>query len=447
MKKQLIFILLLLPGYLHSQEVLDQYVILGLENNLALKQKYSGYQRSLEALKEARGLFYPSIYLGARYTMSEGGRVVELPVGDLLNPVYSTLNALTSSTMFPQIENQEIKFLRPTEQETRIRLTQPVFSPDIYYNSKIRKEMTIYQQADVDQYRRELVAEIKKAYYDIAMAGSILSTLVETRKLLVENVRVNKRLVENDKATRDILYRSEAELSKMDQDLLRAEKSRKTAEAYFNFLLNKPLNDSVIINELVTFPLITDLTEKFTTAALENREEIKKLERYGDIADLQIKRGQSERLPDMFVAFDYGFQGEQYKFNKDYDYMQASAVLAWKLFSGFQTKARIKQSMIDKSIIDTRLEETKKQIQLEVMTTLSELLTAEKGITAAEIRVMNAKEGFRLVNRKYDEGQATLIEYMDARTNLTQSQVNLIISRYTYLSYYADFEKVTTISN
>jgi outer membrane protein len=446
MRNLILILLLIAPSAVNAQKMLDDYVRYGLDNNLALKQKYSGYERSLEALKEARGLFFPNVYLGARYTVSEGGRVIEFPVGDLLNPVYSTLNVLTSSTMFPQIENQQFNFLRPTEQEARIRLTQPVFSPDIYFNSKIKKGLTIFQEADFEQYRRELVAEIKKAYYDVAMAGNILSTLVETRKLLVENVRVNRKLVENDKATRDILYRSEAELSKMDQDLLRAEKGRKTACGYFNFLLNKPLGDSVVIDQLAVFPLLSDITGDYTATALGEREEIKKLETAGSIADLQIKRGQSERLPDMFVALDYGFQGETYKFNKDYDYMQASAVLAWKLFSGLQTNSRIKQSMIDKKIIDTRLEEAKKQIELEVITTLNELLTAEKGITAAETRLMNAKEGFRLVNRKYEEGQATLIEYLDARTNQTQSEVNLIISRYTYLSCYAEFEKVTTIS-
>lgn len=446
MKKQLILALFMLPAFIQGQDILDEYVGYGLENNLALKQKYSGYQRSIEALREARGLFYPNVSLGARYTVSEGGRVINFPVGQMLNPVYSTLNALTSSNSFTQVENMEIKFLRPTEHETRIRLAQPVFNPDIYYNSKIRKELTGYEEADFEQYKRELVAEIKKSYFDVAMAEGILSTLIETRKLLVENVRVNKKLVENDKVTRDILYRSEAELSKMDQDIQRAEKGRRTATAYFNFLLNKSLGDSVLVNQLITFPLISDLTEEYTSIALGNREEIKKLQSYSDIADLRIKMGQSERLPDMFIAFDYGYQGEKYKFNKDYDYMQASAVLSWKLFSGFQTNARIKQSKIDKTIIDTRLEETRKQIELQVLTTLNELLTAEKGITAAEKRLMNAKEGFRLMNRKYEEGQASLIEFLDARTNMTQAELNLIISRFTYLSSYADLEKVTTIS-
>ena len=364
----------------------------------------------------------------------------------MLNPVYSTLNALTSSTSFSQVENMEFRFLRPTEHETRIRLAQPLFNPDIYYNSKIRKELTGYEEADFEQYKRELVAEVKKSYFDVAMAESILLTLIETRTLLIENVRVNRKLVENDKVTRDVLYRSEAELSKMDQDIQRAEKGRRTATAYFNFLLNKPLDDSVIVNQLITYPLISELTGEYTSIALENREEIKKLQKYSGIADLQVKKGQSERLPDMFIAFDYGYQGEKYKFNKDYDYMQASAVLSWKLFSGFQTSARIKQSMIDKTIIDTRLEETRKQIELQVINTLNDLLTAEKGITAAERRLMNAKEGFRLMKRKYDEGQASLIEFLDARTNMTQAELNLIISRFTYLSSYAELEKVTTIS-
>jgi Cu/Ag efflux pump CusA len=47
------------------------------------------------------------------------------------------------------------------------------------------------------------------------------------------------------------------------------------------------------------------------------------------------------------------------------------------------------------------------------------LLTAEKGIIVAEARLKNAREGFRLVNRKYAEGQASLIEFIDARTTLT----------------------------
>jgi outer membrane protein TolC len=127
--------------------------------------------------------------------------------------------------------------------------------------------------------------------------------------------------------------------------------------------------------------------------------------------------------------------------------MQASAILTWNLFSGFQNKAKIKQAKIDRKIVDNQVEEVRKQIQLQVINTMNELLTAEKGITAAESRLKNSREGFRLVNRKYQEGQASLIEFLDARTNMTQAEENLIISKFSYLSCFAEFEKVIAANN
>jgi outer membrane protein TolC len=423
--------------------VLKDYIRYGLGNNLALKQKQSGYKKSIEVLREARGLFYPNISLNARYTVSEGGRVIDFPVGDLLNPVYSTLNSLTFSNMFPSVENQQIRFLRPTEHDTKIRLAQPVFNPDIYYNSKIKEELSVFEATDVEQYKRELIAEIKKAWYNVAMTDDILAMLTDTRKLLLENIRVNKKLVENDKMTIDYLYRSETELSKFDQELQNAEKNNKIAIAYFNFLLNKSLDDSVTTEQPVTYPVLSNLTSGFSQSAITNREELKKLNNYNNISSLQVKMNKSEKLPDLFVAVDYGFQGEKYKFNMNQDYVQASAILTWNLFSGFQNNAKIKQTLLQKEIIESQIEEVKKQIELQVINSLNELLAAEKGIIAAEKQLKNAGEGFRLVNRKYEEGQASLIEFIDARTTLTQAEENLIISKFRYLSDYAEFEKAT----
>ncbi|MDO9340016.1 MAG: TolC family protein [Bacteroidales bacterium] len=439
-------IIAFLPVLLQGQEVLNEYVRYGIENNLSLQQKLSGYQKSIEVLKEARGLFYPNISFNARFTVSEGGRVIDFPIGDLLNQVYSTLNNLTASNMFPMVENQQIQFLRPTEHETKLRLIQPVLNNDIYYNSKIKKELTIFENEDVNQYKRELIAEIKKAYYNVATADGVLSMLSDTRKLLAENVRVNKRLIENDKITMDYLYRSETELSKFDQELQNAGKNKKIACAYFNFLLNRSLIDSIIIQQPGTYPALSDFTAGYSQSAIDNREELKKLSNYSNISDMQVKMNKSGKLPDMFIAVDYGFQGAEYLFNKNQDYVQASAILSWNLFSGFQNRSKIRQSLLNKEIIDRKLEEAKKQIELQVINTMNELLTAEKGIIAAEVRIKNAREGFRLVNRKYEEGQASLIEFIDARTTLTQAEENLIISKFAYLSCFAEFEKVTAIN-
>ena len=446
MKNRIYLIILsLIPTLLTGQPVLDSYISYGLDNNLALKQRESDYEKSLEALKEARGLFYPGISFNARYTVSEGGRIIDIPVGDLLNPVYATLNSLLSTNVFPVIDNQQVKFLRPTEHETKVRVVQPLFNTDIYYNSRIRKEMTTIGEMDVDRYRRELTAEIKKAYYNSVMADAILNMLNDTRKLLVENVRVNRKLMNNDKVTVDYLYRSEAELDKFDQQIQNARKNREVAFAYFNFLLNKPLSDTIIIQYPVHFPSLAESEGNYTVTALENREEIRILEYYEKISGLRVKMNQSQKLPDLYAVADYGFQGEEYEFNREQDYMQASAILTWDLFEGFTNKARIRQAIISKEMAETQLEEAKKQIELQVTGAVSELSAADKGIVAAESQLKNAREGYRIVEKKYGEGQASLIEYIDARTTMTQAEENLIISRFQYLSAFAEFEKITAL--
>jgi outer membrane protein len=446
MKSLLIFCLTFLFPVISAQVVLQEYIKQGLENNLALLQKETSYRQSLEALKEARGLFYPAVSINARYTVSEGGRVIDFPVGDLLNPVYTTLNQLTGSTEFPQVENQEIRFLRPTEQETKVRLIQPVFNTDLYYNAKIKKELTVSEETRLDQYKRELVAEIKKAYYSVGMSESLLAMLQKTRLLLVENIRVNTKLLENSKVTRDILLRAQTELSKFDQQMLVAVKNTQVSKAYFNFLLNKPLTDSVIIelpkDRIIPTGAVTDYTQQ----ALNNREEIKNLNQYNHLSDLAISMNQTARLPNMLIVADYGFQGEKYAFNKDRDYLQASVMLTWDLFKGLQNRSKIQQALISKERVEHQLNEVKSRVELQVISALDEVKASEAGFTTAENQVMTAREGFRLVSRKYEEGQANLIEFMDARSTLTQAEENLIISQFTCLVNYAEFEKVIAIS-
>jgi outer membrane protein TolC len=429
-----------------AQTPLDDYIRIGLENNLALKQKETSYLKSVEALREAKGLFFPNLSLHARFSVAEGGRTIDLPIGDLLNPVYATLNQILRENKFPQIENQSFMFLRPEEQETKFRLVQPVFNPDIYYNSKIKKELTQTEQVTVDQYRQELVAEIRKAYYNVSMADGMVNMLNDTRKLLEENVRVNQKLVDNGKITIDNLYRARTELSKFDQKIQVAAKNKEIASAYFNFLLNRSLNETILLSEPDMVPALASESGTYRESALVNREELKKLALYNRITGLQIKMNQAGALPNLMIVADYGIQGEKYKINKEADFAQASAILTWDLFAGFQNRAKIRQAKLQKEMLDQQSEEVRKQIELQVINAMSELKTAQAGIESALSQVKTAREGFRLIKRRYEEGQANLIEFIDARTSLTQAEENVILSKYTYLADYAEFEKVCAIN-
>ena len=80
------------PIMAQSETPLDGYLEEGIRNNLALRQRSLNLEKSLQAMQEARGMFFPELRMQARYSRAGGGRQISFPVGDLLNPVYSTLN-------------------------------------------------------------------------------------------------------------------------------------------------------------------------------------------------------------------------------------------------------------------------------------------------------------------------------------------------------------------
>lgn len=70
------------------------YIAQGRESNLALNAAGADVRRAQAQLEEARARWRPTVALAARYSRADGGRTIDLPVGDLVNPAYRTLNQL-----------------------------------------------------------------------------------------------------------------------------------------------------------------------------------------------------------------------------------------------------------------------------------------------------------------------------------------------------------------
>jgi outer membrane protein len=438
-----IFLILTTSLLQAGESVLTQYVDEALQNNLALKQQQFSLEKSLAALKEARGLFLPSVGINARYSRAGGGREIEFPVGDLVNPIHQTLNQLLQQPVFPgNLQNEVIPFLREKEQETKISAVQPIFEPQIFYNYKIKSTLVEVEQNNKHIYTRQVVSEVKTAYFRYLMTIQINKLLLQTRQLLEENLRVSRKLYENDKVTKEVVYRSEAELSELDQQILQAEKSEELAKSYFNFLLTRPLDQDITVSE-EDLPILKeegDLTAAFQLA-VRQREELKLMELSVEASNKGIKLNQSTFLPSVFAALDYGFQGEEYRFTSSDDFWMASAILRWNLFNGFQDQARIQQAKIEKKQQQVKYAEVENQIKLQVQEIYNNVKVSQKTIQAAEDRLLSARKSFEIVDRKYREGILPHIVYLDARNNLTRSEINSVITRYEYYIDLVELER------
>jgi outer membrane protein TolC len=177
--------------------------------------------------------------------------------------------------------------------------------------------------------------------------------------------------------------------------------------------------------------------------ALENREELDQLTFGINAADKGVKLNQSDFLPNIFVIFDYGFQGEFYRFSKEDDFWMASALLQWNLFNGFQDQARVQQSHLQKKKLETRLRELQNQIRLEVREGYYGLLVALRNYQSSKDRLVSQKKSFEIMDKKFQQGMALQVEHLDARNNYIRSEIDLIVARYDYYISNAILERIT----
>jgi pimeloyl-ACP methyl ester carboxylesterase len=113
------------PQPVRLEDGLQQLVDEALAANLELRASSMTVQQRLAALAQARARYLPAIDLAARYSIADGGRTIDIPVGDLVNPIYETLEQLLDAQgqprPFPRVRNQSIDLLRNPEQETKLR--------------------------------------------------------------------------------------------------------------------------------------------------------------------------------------------------------------------------------------------------------------------------------------------------------------------------------------
>ncbi|WP_343307895.1 TolC family protein [Chitinophaga niabensis] len=404
-----------------AQSRLDQYIQEAFSRNQAIARQNFQLEKNMYALQEAKALFMPSASLISSYTKAGGGRTIDIPVGDMLNGVYATLNQLTGSQKFPQLENQSILLAPDNFYDAKVRTSMPLINTEIMYAKKIRQEDISRQQATVNVYKRQLVKDIKTAYYQYFQATRAVDIYNNALLLVKENIRVNQSMLNNGIRNNTSLTRAQTEQQKTEAAITQAENTQQNARSYFNFLLNKPLTDSI---ELDSTALL--VAEYIPTTGVQSREEIQQLTSVKKIALLQEKMQHSLFTPKVNTFLDLGSQGFNWAFNNSSRYYLWGVNLQWDIFTGGQRKYRTKQAGADAAIAQTALTETVQGLELELNRANNNYRTAYVNYKSAQTQLQLAEKYFRDQMKVYKEGQLLYIELLDAQNQLTNSRLQLL---------------------
>lgn len=435
--------LALLPLAGFGQKPLDQYIAAGLQNNIVLQQKGISLEKAMLSLKTANSYFMPSVNLNATFSSAQGGRYASLPVGDLLNPVYATLNQMTGTNNFPTIANSEINFLPKNYYDAYVRTSVPLINTDLIQNRKIEQKKIELQAFEVTIYERELVKNIKVAYYNYLTAREAEKIYTAALELVNRNVAVNQSLLSNGKGLNTSLLRSQSELENVKAQITEAQNQVRNAQSYFNFLLNREQTAVIEADETAYTDDITKAGSLLLQTDVSKREELEMLKKAEMIQSDVVTMNKQYWVPKLNAFLDLGSQATNWEFSDKSRYYMVGVNLGIPLFNGMRNTQKVQQSNLDLKITTLNYQQTTQQLGLSAQVARNNLATAVQNHAAAAERLKSAESYFNLVDKGYKEGVHSLIEFIDANNQLTASKLQVSINAYTILSAMAQLERET----
>jgi outer membrane protein len=395
-----------------------------LAANLGLDQAESNVEERLAVLDQARAEYLPQVDLQLRFSEADGGRTIEVPSLGI-----------------------DFRFLREREQESFVRLSQPIYDPRRAAEKRGAGYAWDASRHGLEAYRLRLSRDVRQAYYRWLAARESIGVLEATAGLAKENERVNDSLYRNGKVTKDLRLSAEAEHLEITQQLLRARAAEDRARRYLNLLCNAPLEREP------EAPPVTDadlprMARRVPVArgvALEERA----VGRRAELRELDsgiAAAGESERAaraafkPQLAFAVDAGSQGEEWDYSVEESYVLASVILRFNLFNGGGDRAAVREARARSAGLTAGRQLAEQQIRIEVQEAITDLEVAEASLETASRRIEAADAAYAIVAKKRDLGQVSSAEYLDAQRALTQARLNGNVTRFQALGALAQVE-------
>ncbi len=429
----LITVLFCTPLLIHGQAILDQYVQTAIEQNLTIVQRKAIERKQDFALQHAAKLGGPQVDFITTYTLATGGRTIGLPLGDLLNPAYNALNDLTGTQNFQNIENQEFNFLPNNFYDARFHITQPIIQPQIKYNKLIKQEEVTLSELQTDETIRDLTRDVKTAYLQWLGSREAIRIIDQGLVLLKENKRITEGLVKNGQAIPSAVMRIQSDIEKLQALRQKSVADENNAASHFNFLLNLPSETEIIADTIKGVPPIPVISD------LSRREELLQIQTSKKIQTLALQLEEKQHSPTVGLSVDLGSQA----FNAEWGgYVLGGIQLEIPLWDNKQSHLKQEEWKAQLEATEAQYTYTKNAFDVQVNAEIEDL--------RAEIQIYQSFTDLLTTNqryydetvRRYKEGLSNYIELLDARTEVTRTDLEQNLAKYRSWIRHVNIERM-----
>ncbi|MFA6472081.1 MAG: TolC family protein [Candidatus Latescibacterota bacterium] len=167
------------------------------------------------------------------------------------------------------------------------------------------RNSAVMAERNIGALERQVIHEVKSAYYALYLADRSLSINSRIQELLRELIAVASRQYEVGSGRQSDILKAQTELSMLSLSTIHLQREKKVAEARVNTLAGRSPSMSIAPVEDIekTFPAL--MIEQIDSLALEKRPELQAMDYNIRMRKAELAVSRKERMPDFMVRLMY----------------------------------------------------------------------------------------------------------------------------------------------
>ena len=333
-------------------------------------------------------------------------------------------------------------------------LTLPLFAPAVYRTLKMNDTQRAAAVETARSSRIDLVAEVRKAFYNILLAEQSLAVLRESEATVQRTVDDTQVQYDHGLASEYDLLTAQVQLSNLRPTILQTENSIKLAKLMLKMYLSIP--EQVEIEVVGTLDALRDEVLSGTdglTADVSHNSSLRSLELQEELLRRSLRAANAGRLPTLAAFGTASYTGNDmepfmgFGSGDDARYFWTHPIsvgvqLSVPIFAGLTRMNRSRELKNQIAQVTLQRSYARQQLDVQVRSALNDLLTARETMFAQELTVEQARKAYRISDTRYRAGAGTILELNSAQLSQTQAQLNFSQAIYDYLSAKAEYDRI-----
>ncbi len=334
--------------------------------------------------------------------------------------------------------NSQGTFVNDETTTSTISFSKNIFDGgESYENISIAKENIKLEQYNFKITEQKIILESIKAYLDVYSNQSVVGLRKKSLNRFKENVDATEVKLQAGTVTPTTLAEAQSKLAKAQYDLILSEGNLENSISKF-----KSITKFKSIPDKLSLPISTftppNTKNKTVKIALENNLDIIAAKLKKNIAEKNVALKETDNRPTLNLEF-FGKDSESSLNTSSSDYQSYGVNLTFKtpLFYNSSSKASIKKLDNLSRASSVELSEKQRQVKLSAISSYQNYKSAIAKTEASKSEKKSSLLALNGIKKESEFGIRTIldvldaeVEFLNASTNLIQSQADEILSVY-----------------